>query len=656
MRRVPGADPDVARSRSRRSPTIARDILEGAFRPIWVRGEVTDFKAHRNGHWYFTLRDRMAQIRCVVWSRDHARIPAPPDEGMQVAAFGNLSVYPRGARCSSSSGGSKRRATDCGARRSSRRARGSRPTDCCDPSASVRSRGIPRRVAVVTSPDGAALARHRRGREAPLAGRARSSSFPAAVQGDTAIMDLCRALERVGALGRRRPRDHRPRRRIARRPLGVQRRARRARGRRVSGAHDLRRRARGGHHDLRPGRRRARGDAVGRRGDASSATTRELVAELRGIGRRLSARARPSAWTAPRPICSGMRRRCRTGSSRATERRRVARRGRSAGGCMRSVRSRRSSAATRSRATTDGRALTSATQFRRRHAVRPGAARRRGRRARRPTSEEQTVSFETAAARLEEIVARARIGPDRPRARAHAVRGRRRLSARRDRGAGQGRGARSTTRRARRRHVRGRRICVSDRADETLGALAQRASTRSSATRARPAAHVAAAATPRRDPVQPARRGKRLRGLLLLASYRRAAADAGDASALAAAVEVVHAYSLVHDDLPCMDDDDCAAAAPTVHRAFDVATATVAGRRDGAARGARRRSAPRRRWGSRADTAGQLVAVLMRASGAGGMIGGQLLDLDGEGRRLLGRGARAHSPRQDRRADRRRRS
>ena len=62
----------------------------------------------------------------------------------------------------------------------------------------------------------------------------------------------------------------------------------------------------------------------------------------------------------------------------------------------------------------------------------------------------------------------------------------------------------------------------------------------------------------------------------MLASYR-AAGGTGDASGLAAAVEVVHAYSLVHDDLPCMDNDDMRRGRPTVHRAFDVATATAAG-------------------------------------------------------------------------------
>jgi len=70
--------------------------------------------------------------------------------------------------------------------------------------------------------------------------------------------------------------------------------------------------------------------------------------------------------------------------------------------------------------------------------------------------------------------------------------------------------------------------------------------------------------------------GKRLRGLLMLAAYRTAGGH-GDASALAAAIEVVHAYSLVHDDLPCMDDDDIRRGRPTVHRVYGVPVATAAG-------------------------------------------------------------------------------
>ena len=126
--------------------------------------------------------------------------------------------------------------------------------------------------------------------------------------------------------------------------------------------------------------------------------------------------------------------------------------------------------------------------------------------------------------------------------------------------------------------------------------------------------------------------GKRLRGLLLMASFD-ALHGRGDASALAAAIEVVHAYSLVHDDLPCMDDDSMRRGRPTTHRAFDVATATVAGVTmvplavDQTVRGARRLELE-------APTTNALVGTLMRASGAIGMLGGQLMDLEGEGQAL----------------------
>jgi len=126
--------------------------------------------------------------------------------------------------------------------------------------------------------------------------------------------------------------------------------------------------------------------------------------------------------------------------------------------------------------------------------------------------------------------------------------------------------------------------------------------------------------------------GKRMRGILLLSAFQAADGD-GDASELAAAVEVVHAYSLVHDDLPCMDDDDVRRGQPTVHKVYGVRAATAAGlamvplAARCAADAARALDLPD------ADVA-MIVAELMRASGAGGMIGGQLLDLEGEGRPL----------------------
>lgn len=192
---VPGRDPTSAIAVSALT-NIARDILEGAFPPIWVRGEVTNFKAHRNGHWYFTLRDRMAQIRSVVWSKDTRGIPAQPDEGMQIAAYGNLSVYPSKGemqfvvrKMEAEGDGLWRKRLE--QTRAKLEAEGLLRAD--------RKRTLPRyprRVAVVTSPDGAAL------RDIVAVMKRRSPAVeivvvPAAVQGDTAVMDLVRALERV---------------------------------------------------------------------------------------------------------------------------------------------------------------------------------------------------------------------------------------------------------------------------------------------------------------------------------------------------------------------------------------------------------------------------------------------------------------------------
>jgi geranylgeranyl pyrophosphate synthase len=126
--------------------------------------------------------------------------------------------------------------------------------------------------------------------------------------------------------------------------------------------------------------------------------------------------------------------------------------------------------------------------------------------------------------------------------------------------------------------------------------------------------------------------GKRLRGLLFLGAYRTVG-GAGDASALAAAIEVVHAYSLVHDDLPCMDDDEMRRGRATVHRVYGVRVATAAGVAMVPLAAAAAFEATRA-LGLSTAASGTVVAELMRASGAGGMIGGQLLDLEGEGRPL----------------------
>ena len=127
--------------------------------------------------------------------------------------------------------------------------------------------------------------------------------------------------------------------------------------------------------------------------------------------------------------------------------------------------------------------------------------------------------------------------------------------------------------------------------------------------------------------------GKRLRPALLFASYEAVSGASPAVAELAAAVEVVHAYSLVHDDLPCMDDDDLRRGRPTTHRAFDVATATRAGFHM-VALAARVLEHGMDTLGLDLARRREVALELFRAAGAGGMIGGQALDLEGEGRRL----------------------
>ncbi|MCZ6918256.1 MAG: polyprenyl synthetase family protein [Gemmatimonadetes bacterium] len=124
--------------------------------------------------------------------------------------------------------------------------------------------------------------------------------------------------------------------------------------------------------------------------------------------------------------------------------------------------------------------------------------------------------------------------------------------------------------------------------------------------------------------------GKRLRPALVLALYQELGGN-GDVSEIAAAVEVVHTYSLVHDDLPCMDNDDLRRGRPTTHRQFDVATAGEAGLAM-VPLAARVLAAGCTRLGCSDEVLGRVAAELFRAAGAAGMIGGQVLDLEAEGR------------------------
>ncbi len=123
--------------------------------------------------------------------------------------------------------------------------------------------------------------------------------------------------------------------------------------------------------------------------------------------------------------------------------------------------------------------------------------------------------------------------------------------------------------------------------------------------------------------------GKRLRPLLLVFAYR-ACGGKGDSTRLACAPEIIHSYSLMHDDLPCMDDDDVRRGRPAAHKVHGSRTAIVAGATMiplavAVARDALSSlSVPPRR-------ARKTISALLEGAGAGGMIGGQMRDLAGEG-------------------------
>jgi farnesyl diphosphate synthase len=126
--------------------------------------------------------------------------------------------------------------------------------------------------------------------------------------------------------------------------------------------------------------------------------------------------------------------------------------------------------------------------------------------------------------------------------------------------------------------------------------------------------------------------GKRVRPLLCYATGELCGLADESVDTMAAAVELVHAYSLIHDDLPAMDDDDLRRGRPTTHRAFDEATAILAGDALQALAFEILCADPALTAEPRAQTA--VVLWLARASGPSGMVGGQALDLEGEGKRL----------------------
>ena len=126
--------------------------------------------------------------------------------------------------------------------------------------------------------------------------------------------------------------------------------------------------------------------------------------------------------------------------------------------------------------------------------------------------------------------------------------------------------------------------------------------------------------------------GKRVRPLLAYAACETLGGAAAQANGAACALELIHAYSLVHDDLPAMDDDELRRGQPTTHIAFDEACAILAG--DGLQALAFEVLCDPARNPVDADTRLAMVAGLARAAGPAGMVGGQAIDLGSVGQRL----------------------
>ena len=180
----------------------ARLVVEHALGPLWVEGEISNFKTYPSGHWYFSLKDPASQLRCVMWRSDARRVPAVPQDGLKVYARGELTVSPKRGELqltvrqllATTEGGFYAIALE--------RARAALERDgLLAPERKRTLPTFPRAVGVVTSPEGAVwhdivsvIGRRWPAVELVLIG--------ARVQGEGAPEDLCRALALAGRLER----------------------------------------------------------------------------------------------------------------------------------------------------------------------------------------------------------------------------------------------------------------------------------------------------------------------------------------------------------------------------------------------------------------------------------------------------------------------
>jgi len=179
----------------------ARQLVEAGLRAVWIKGEVSGLKTYRSGHWYFSLRDAEAQVRCVMWRTDNLRTSAKLEDGQQVFLEGRPTVWEERGEFRITVKRIIPTDADGMWEQRLRAAKAALERDgLLDPARRQPLPEFPSRIAVITSPDGAAL----RDILTVLERRwpvVEVLLIPARVQGDAAERELCRALRRVDAVG-----------------------------------------------------------------------------------------------------------------------------------------------------------------------------------------------------------------------------------------------------------------------------------------------------------------------------------------------------------------------------------------------------------------------------------------------------------------------
>lgn len=177
----------------------ARQLVEGGLGTLWVRGEVTGFKKYPSGHWYFSLRDTQAQVKCVMWQTDNRRMK-PPEEGTQVFVAARPTVWEEKGELRltvkqlipTKTGGTWQLKLD--------QARAALQKDgLLDPARKRRLPAYPMRIAIITSIEGAAIKDI-----VSVIGRRWPSVellvVPTRVQGEEAEGEICAALSLVNRI------------------------------------------------------------------------------------------------------------------------------------------------------------------------------------------------------------------------------------------------------------------------------------------------------------------------------------------------------------------------------------------------------------------------------------------------------------------------